>query len=359
MRSCPHAARMSRPRGLRTGEAKPASITTLAKRSIAVLLLVSKGLPGQGLNGMRFTLAGMPAIRRTSSRASAWLSLTPFSMTYSKVMRRALEAPGIAAAGGDQLGDRVFAVQRDQFVAQVVAHGMEGDGEVDAELGAGAVHHGDDTGGGQRDAAAGEGDALVVHRDGHRLGHVGVVVERLAHAHQDDGGEQAWAFPHGAGPFVVRVACRHELADDLRRAEIAGQALRAGVAEAAGEGAADLGGDADGASVFLAVGDVDGLGLLSVAEAEQEFAGVVLAGLHDGGFGAGDDEVFRQLLLQRAGDGGHAGEVGLAAVVDPVPELLGAEWCLAEGCHLLGQFRAREADEVAAAVGELHRRRIE
>ena len=108
------------------------------------------------------------------------------------------------------------------------------------------------------------------------------------------------------------------------------RALRAGVAEAAGEGAADLGGDADGASVFLAVGDVDGLSLLSVAEAEQEFAGIVLAGLHDGGFRAGDDEVVRQLLLQRAGDGGHAGEVGLAAVVDPVPELLGAEGRLAE-----------------------------
>ena len=266
---------------------------------------------------------------------------------------------GVAAAGGDQLGDRVFAVQWDQFVAEVIAHGMERDGEIDAELGAGAVHHGDDAGGGQRDAAARERDALVVHRDRHRLGHVGVIVERFAHAHQDDGGEQAWAFPHRAGPFVVGVARRHELADDLGGSEIACQALRAGVAEAAGESAADLGGDADGASVFLAVRDVDGLSLLSVAEAEQEFAGIVLAGLHDGGFRAGDDEVVRQLLLQRAGDGRHPGEVGLAAVVDPVPELLGAEGLLAEVSHLLGQFRAREADKVAATVGELYRRRIE
>ena len=43
---------------------------------------------------LEVTLAGMPASSRTSSRASAGLSLMPFSITYSKVMRRALLAPG-------------------------------------------------------------------------------------------------------------------------------------------------------------------------------------------------------------------------------------------------------------------------
>jgi len=50
--------------------------------------------PGQGLKGIRLTLAGMPFSSRTSSRASAGESLTSFSMTYSKVMRRALVRPG-------------------------------------------------------------------------------------------------------------------------------------------------------------------------------------------------------------------------------------------------------------------------
>jgi hypothetical protein len=36
----------------------------------------------------------MPRISRTSSRASASESFTPRSMTYSKVIRRALDAPG-------------------------------------------------------------------------------------------------------------------------------------------------------------------------------------------------------------------------------------------------------------------------
>ena len=43
---------------------------------------------------MRLILAGRPFSRRTSARASAGVSLIPFSITYSKVMRRALEAPG-------------------------------------------------------------------------------------------------------------------------------------------------------------------------------------------------------------------------------------------------------------------------
>ena len=57
-------------------------------------VLVLYGLPGQGLKGIKFTFAGMPLINRTNSRASASLSFTPRSITYSNVMRRALEAPG-------------------------------------------------------------------------------------------------------------------------------------------------------------------------------------------------------------------------------------------------------------------------
>src|SRR6185437_3049149 len=92
--SCPQAAMMSSPRGVRTGEEYPAALTMSEKALIAASLERSKGAPGHGLNGIRLTLAGMPARRRTSALASAGLSLTPFSMTYSKVMRRALLEPG-------------------------------------------------------------------------------------------------------------------------------------------------------------------------------------------------------------------------------------------------------------------------
>ncbi len=45
-----------------TGAESPASLRILAKRAIAPLLEHLEGAPGQGLNGIRLTLAGMPAI---------------------------------------------------------------------------------------------------------------------------------------------------------------------------------------------------------------------------------------------------------------------------------------------------------
>src|SRR3954465_4358437 len=56
--------------------------------------------PGQGLKGMRLIFAGRPLSSRTSSRASASVSLTPLSMTYSKGMRRAFEAGGVGGGLG-------------------------------------------------------------------------------------------------------------------------------------------------------------------------------------------------------------------------------------------------------------------
>src|ERR1700712_4435517 len=94
VRNCPQAARISCPRGVRIGAANPAAITIAANRSRAALPLGSYFDPGHGLNGIRFTFAGIPAISRTSSRASASESLIPFNMIYSKVIRRAFEDPG-------------------------------------------------------------------------------------------------------------------------------------------------------------------------------------------------------------------------------------------------------------------------
>ena len=64
------------------------------KAVMAALLLHSKGAPGQALKGIRLTLAGTPSMSLISALASAGESLTPFSITYSKVMRRALLSPG-------------------------------------------------------------------------------------------------------------------------------------------------------------------------------------------------------------------------------------------------------------------------
>src|SRR6185503_760747 len=94
--SWPQAASMSRPLGVRTGAEMPLSNTMLLNALIRSGSEHSYGAPGQGLKGIRFTFAGSLylRIRRTSSRACSSLSFLPFSITYSKVIRRALFAPG-------------------------------------------------------------------------------------------------------------------------------------------------------------------------------------------------------------------------------------------------------------------------
>src|SRR3546814_4798482 len=86
------------------------------------------------------------------------------------------------------------------------------------------------------------------------------------------------------------------------------QALGAGVAELAGEGAADLAGDAERAAVFL--GNVDGLNLLAVGQAQQPLAGAVPGDLGDGDLGPAHRAGLGEVLAEVLGEGGHGGEVG-------------------------------------------------
>src|SRR5258705_10895296 len=61
--SWPHAASMSRPRGVRTGAEIPASNTILLNDLIRSGVEHSYGAPGQGLNGIRLTFAGSRYLR--------------------------------------------------------------------------------------------------------------------------------------------------------------------------------------------------------------------------------------------------------------------------------------------------------
>jgi hypothetical protein len=74
------------------------------------------------------------------------------------------------------------------------------------------------------------------------------IVQRLAHAHHDDIGDEALlalaARRRRALPIVEPVARQHDLADDLARRQVAHEALGAGMAERAVERAADLTGNA-------------------------------------------------------------------------------------------------------------------
>src|SRR5258708_27359058 len=77
--------------------------------------------------------------------------------------------------------------------------------------------------------------------------HVAEIRERFAHAHEPDIGDA----PPAAGLEAELAVGEPHLADDLRRAEIAVEALLRGRAKGAVEHAADLRGDAQRAALLL------------------------------------------------------------------------------------------------------------
>ena len=227
---------------------------------------------------------------------------------------------------------------------------MERDGEADAELGAAALDHRHDTGGGERDPPARERDTLRVHDDAERLGDVVVVEERLPHTHHHDVGEHAR--PARRRPFAVRIAGHEELGDDLAGIQIAHHALGAGVAEGAGKRAAHLGGDAERAAILLR--DVDGFHLAAIGEAQQPLSRPVRRTLLRRRLGACQGIALGERGAQRAGDGRHRAEFDGAPVVNPVPELLGPHpdplRRHADSLQALGKLVAREPDQALAFV---------
>ena len=121
-------------------------------------------------------------------------------------------------------------------------------------------------------------------------------------------------------PFAKPVARHHDLADDLAGGQIAHQPLRAGVAEAAGERAADLARNAERAAILL--GDVDGLDFLAVARSAAAICACRRPRpARSRSRAAPSVKALGELAAKLLGDVGHGGEVGGAAVIEPAPEL--------------------------------------
>ena len=203
---------------------------------------------------------------------------------------------GIIAARLQQFGNRIFPVQRHQFVAQFVAHRVQRDRQHDADFFSGADDVGHHARGRKRDAAAGNADALIVGNDQQRIAHRIEIVQGLAHPHHHHIGDEAAAGRRFAvGPVIEAIARHHDLADDLARGEVAHQPLGAGVAERAIQRAADLRGNAQRAAIgFRNIDALDLMRLLdqiAARQAQQPFAGAVGGDLLGDHFGARDGEM--------------------------------------------------------------------
>jgi hypothetical protein len=190
---------------------------------------------------------------------------------------------------------------------------------------------------------------------------VDTVIRRRAHPHEDDVGDEAAAVAgdvdagrgRKAREVAEPLAGDDQLADDLGRRQVADELLRAGVAELAGQRAADLARDAERAAPLL--GDVDGLDLGAAIvragrrQPQQPFARAVDRDLLGDDLGPRQRTGRRERGPQLLADIGHRREIGAAAMIDPVPELAGAHPHLrrrhADGSERIAELRTRQADE--------------
>ena len=143
----------------------------------------------------------------------------------------AVVAADIALAGVHQLADRVFAVDRHQFVAQRVGGRVQRHRQADlADLGQ-LVERRHDAGGAQRHPAFGQAVGVIVKHQVDGGDHVVEIQQRFAHAHEHHVGDRTDA----------EFALRHpKLADDFGGAQVAIETLAGGRAERAFQRAADL-----------------------------------------------------------------------------------------------------------------------
>ena len=273
---------------------------------------------------------------------------------------------GVGGAGFEQFLDAVFLVERDDFVADFLGHRVKRNRQIYADFVATALHRRNDAAGRQRNASFRQRQPVAVHDQLQRALHIVEIVERLAHSHHDDVGQQAAVRSvvctvlflvearHAAlRPFAQRIAGEHDLADDFARREIAHEAHGACVAEAAVQRATDLARHAQRAAIRI--GDEDHFELMPVGSLEQPLAGTIGRMLRRDHFGAANDETLGQPRAHGLGDIGHRLEFGDTAMVEPVKHLLGAQLgLLGFEPGLFEQFADAvlgQADEVHAAIG--------
>ena len=168
----------------------------------------------------------------------------------------------------NHLGDRPTLVDRHQAIAQLVARGMERQGEPGLKTFLGQASDARDHAAGRdRDAPRAEIEAAWVVKDADGRDDRVVVGERLAHSHEHQ--IEAGILPR------VEVPHAEDLGDDLVGSQIALEPHQSRGAEGAAQGAPDLAGEAEGHPPLGA--HRDALDARAVSEREHELVRQMIA----------------------------------------------------------------------------------
>ena len=154
-----------------------------------------------------------------------------------------------------------------------------------------------------------------------------VILQRLAHAHHHDVGDDALANPQ-LEPLAQMMLGVPKLADDLAGRQVAAETLVARRAKAATHRTTRLRGHAQRAAVGFR--DEHRLYRIATANIEQPLDRAVGRGLLAEQGQRPNHGHTRQLVTQGLGEVRHASEIALALLVDPAKQLNGAKTLLAE-----------------------------
>ena len=165
-----------------------------------------------------------------------------------------------------------------------------------------------------------QGQALFLVQHPQRLHGRIVVVQRFAHAHQDD--------VEGFVEKVERLGEQPDLGGDLSRRQVPHEAHLAREAERATHRAAHLCRDAEG--LCRRIGNEDGFNLLAVRQLQHELLRAVLRDVALGDGGERNSGLVDERRAQALAQVRHLGEVDDAAPPDPAVDLFGVETLVAE-----------------------------
>ena len=229
---------------------------------------------------------------------------------------------------------------RHQVVARALNGRVEGDGERELlGLLRKLVDHGDKTAGGDGEVTGTDTSAVRGVEEAKGLQRLIVVGERLSLAHEDDAGDALAKVVAGVANLLV----------DLGRLERAGETRLARGAEGAAHATSCLGGGADGQ--FGARGHANALDGDAVIEAEQVLPAAVDGLLADDLGGRTSREARGKLGAKLGGQVGHLVE-GLGVLrPEPLLDLLGPEFGLAELLHELGDLVMSEVSDGSGPCG--------
>ncbi len=247
----------------------------------------------------------------------------------------------IAHARFQQYLERVLLVDRHQLVAQLVIGGVQRQGQRHVDMLGQFVDHRHHARGGQGDATLGNAIAQIVHHDLHGGDDIVEIQQRLAHAHHDHVGDGAVDLGrNGPEGFIGKP----HLANHFGGGEVAVEALLAGGAETAIQGAAGLGRNAEGTAVVG--GNVDGLDAAAGGNADHPFTGAVGGNVFTDHFRRANFGNGLELFAQGLADVRHGGEIIDAKMVNPFHHLAGTEAFLPDRVEELFHFRLGQAQQV-------------